>query len=113
MVTNLLQIPKKKLTTPVRVELTILRLTVARLNQLGHGVTVNSAVVQKNYHYARHFISYSLLLHIHNFFECVLSRVMFTTATWISPLQYAGQASAFIFKVTICSSNTFIVSITD
>ena len=30
----------KKITTPVRVELTILRLTVARLNQLGHGVVL-------------------------------------------------------------------------
>ena len=28
----------KKITTSVRVELTILRLTVARLNQLGHEV---------------------------------------------------------------------------
>ena len=31
---------KQKITTSVRVELTILRLTVARLNQLGHEVII-------------------------------------------------------------------------
>ena len=40
-----------KNTTPVRIELTILRLTVARLNQLGHGVTwhCDCDVVAKRY----------------------------------------------------------------
>ena len=37
---------EKCYTTPVRIELTILRLTVARLNQLGHGVKPYIRVIQ-------------------------------------------------------------------
>ena len=54
---------EKSNTTPVRVELTILRLTVARLNQLGHGVVVFTILtdIYKSINFKAHYSFHSSL----------------------------------------------------